>query len=175
MKFLKFLEILTIHEQKLQDFTFKFRTWNRFQPVLIFFCDFCCLDLAKVSFQKFKFFTSSLIDIRGLVGRVIFIKPFFVYLVCFAYYVRLNITFRTCQQTCSNQVLSNESSPESRPASEECCTHHNFIEPFNFSVNKRYHFRSSHELRLKIMWRPNKANHSRRSLSNTKILIKIAH
>ena len=41
-----------------------------------FFCDFCCLDLAKVSFQKFKFFTSSLIDIRGLVGRVIFIKPF---------------------------------------------------------------------------------------------------
>ena len=47
-----------------------------------------------MSFQKFKFFTSSLIDIRGLVGRVIFIKPFFVYLVCFAYYVRLNISFR---------------------------------------------------------------------------------
>ena len=47
-----------------------------------------------MTFQKFKFFTSSLIDIRGLVGRVIFIKPFFVYLVCFAYYVRLNISFR---------------------------------------------------------------------------------
>ena len=68
--------------------------WNQFGSSENFFCDFCCLDLAKVSFQKFKFFTSSLIDIRGLVGRVIFIKPFFVYLVCFAYYVRLNISFR---------------------------------------------------------------------------------
>ena len=83
------------HRKNTSHSSFELETgWNQFGS---FFCDFCCLDLAKVSFQKFKFFTSSLIDIRGLVGRVIFIKPFFVYLVCFAYYVRLNITFRTCQ------------------------------------------------------------------------------
>ena len=80
--------------RKTSHSSFELETgWNQFGSSE-FFCDFCYLDLAKVSFQKFKFFTSSLIDIRGLVGRVIFIKPFFVYLVCFSYYVRLNISFR---------------------------------------------------------------------------------
>ena len=79
------------HRKNTSHSSFELETgWNQFGS---FFCDFCCLDLAKVSFQKFKFFTSSLIDIRGLVGCVIFIKPFFVYLVCFSYYVRLNISF----------------------------------------------------------------------------------
>ena len=89
----------------------------------------------------------------------IFGRPTSLAIAVFHY--RLFGAYHTEEQTCSNQVLSNESSPESRPASEECCTHHNFIELFNFSINKRDHFRSSHELRLKIMWRPNKANDSR--------------